>query len=401
MSITKKVYNVSYSNSGGAGQVAAELNKELINTLDIESIHLYSITGNLRQFKISKLVPQISAVLDKLLVSNNIRNTLFSYFRATNRGLLEEKISKLNECVLIIHWFPGCLRYKNLVNTIHHTNKIILVLHDTEIFTGGCHFPGNCNNYKLKCAKCPQVRKLFQDSIANNFNLKASSFSNMNNLVIVSPSQWLLDMAKASSMFSNATYFRIPNLISDKYSDYTPNQNDKLKNKEKGFRIGFIASNVNDKRKGLDLLISATNNKELKSLGVTLEVVGQKNIVKNRNTGSVIYRGVISDKSRLIEFLSNLDLLVVPSYQDNFPTVILEAKAVGVPVLARAVGGITEMIEDHKTGILFERDNEFLEKLTSTLNHSFLTEIGKNARKSFLRENSTEEVMKQWNTILN
>ena len=396
----RRVYNISYSNSGGVGQVAAELNKELKNFLGLDSKHIYFMSGKLIQFNISLLALQLSSILDKLLVSNNIRNTLFSFYRAKNNGKLEKKISTLKNCTLIIHWFPGCLRYKNIENIIHNSNQLILVLHDTEIFTGGCHFSGNCVNYKIKCSKCPQVRKFFQEKIEKNFHLKVLSFTKFNNLVIVSPSQWLLEKAKESAMFSNATYLKIPNLISEIFSIYKSNQIDKSKSVQNIFKIGFIAGNVNDKRKGLDLLISAINDGKLKSLGVSLEVVGDNNMIQNRNSEGITYRGSISDKSRVFDFLSKLDLLVVPSYQDNYPSVILEAKAVGVPVLARAVGGITEMIEDQKTGIIFKDDHEFLEKLISALNHTFLKELGQNARNSFLLENSNKVIIEQWKKLI-
>ena len=54
--------------------------------------------------------------------------------------------------------------------------------------------------------------------------------------------------------------------------------------------------------------------------------------------------------------LSSLDLLVVPSKQEGMGRVIIEAFSAGVPVVANAVGGIPEVIEDGVTGFLV-RDN--------------------------------------------
>ena len=47
------------------------------------------------------------------------------------------------------------------------------------------------------------------------------------------------------------------------------------------------------------------------------------------------------------------DVFILPSVQDNFPTVTLEAQAAGTPVLAFAIGGITEQITP-ETGWLVE-----------------------------------------------
>jgi len=67
-----------------------------------------------------------------------------------------------------------------------------------------------------------------------------------------------------------------------------------------------------------------------------------------------------------VEFLGNLSIpevqdelskascLVLPSFQENAPLTIEEAMAVGVPVVAARVGGVSELVEDNKTGFLID-----------------------------------------------
>jgi glycosyltransferase involved in cell wall biosynthesis len=69
---------------------------------------------------------------------------------------------------------------------------------------------------------------------------------------------------------------------------------------------------------------------------------------------SVKLMGKVSDA---LAFISNLDILIVPSFDEAFPTVILESFSVGTPVIASNVGGIPEMIDNETTGLLFERGN--------------------------------------------
>jgi glycosyltransferase involved in cell wall biosynthesis len=58
------------------------------------------------------------------------------------------------------------------------------------------------------------------------------------------------------------------------------------------------------------------------------------------------------------QFLGTLDLLVVPSSEfDPFPTVLLEAAQVGLPVLAANVGGVSEIVAEGETGLLFDPDD--------------------------------------------
>jgi GT2 family glycosyltransferase/glycosyltransferase involved in cell wall biosynthesis len=58
---------------------------------------------------------------------------------------------------------------------------------------------------------------------------------------------------------------------------------------------------------------------------------------------------------RVIEALSSIDVLVVPSiWPENSPLVIQEAFLAGVPVVASRIGGIPEMVEHDRSGLLFE-----------------------------------------------
>jgi glycosyltransferase involved in cell wall biosynthesis len=54
----------------------------------------------------------------------------------------------------------------------------------------------------------------------------------------------------------------------------------------------------------------------------------------------------------LADYLANLDLMVIPSLTEALPCVLLEAMASQVPVIATAVGGIPEVIEDGVNGYL-------------------------------------------------
>ena len=52
--------------------------------------------------------------------------------------------------------------------------------------------------------------------------------------------------------------------------------------------------------------------------------------------------------------MSLADLLLVTSRSESFCLAALEAMACGVPVLARRVGGLPEVVEDGATGLLFD-----------------------------------------------
>lgn len=60
---------------------------------------------------------------------------------------------------------------------------------------------------------------------------------------------------------------------------------------------------------------------------------------------------------RVAQYLRSADALVLPSYHEGVPNVLLESAACGIPVLATGVGGIPEIVLEGKTGILVEPGN--------------------------------------------
>jgi len=54
----------------------------------------------------------------------------------------------------------------------------------------------------------------------------------------------------------------------------------------------------------------------------------------------------------IADILAAGDVVVLPSLSEGFPFVLLEALAMGCPVVASRVNGVPELIEDHKTGLL-------------------------------------------------
>lgn len=71
------------------------------------------------------------------------------------------------------------------------------------------------------------------------------------------------------------------------------------------------------------------------------------------------------------DVLMNSDFFVFPSYKEAFPLVLLEAMAVGLPLVATSEGAIPEIIEQGKTGFIVEKQNALAlaEKMEFLLTH--------------------------------
>jgi len=77
--------------------------------------------------------------------------------------------------------------------------------------------------------------------------------------------------------------------------------------------------------------------------------------IKERNLEKHIFLGGFVDNAS--DYLKAFAVFVLPSIKDGLPYTILEAGCASLPVVATTVGGIPEIVEDMKSGILIQSKN--------------------------------------------
>jgi glycosyltransferase involved in cell wall biosynthesis len=109
--------------------------------------------------------------------------------------------------------------------------------------------------------------------------------------------------------------------------------------------------------KGLDLFVEAAAELIKRSYRVRF-VIGGSGPEKDRLVqlseslglkDKLGFPGFVDD---VYAWISSMDVFVISSLHEGFPTAALEAMALGVPVVATSVGGIPEIIEHRQTGVL-------------------------------------------------
>jgi glycosyltransferase involved in cell wall biosynthesis len=106
-----------------------------------------------------------------------------------------------------------------------------------------------------------------------------------------------------------------------------------------------------------------------------------KKLAAKLNT-DVTFTGKLS-KKEWIKLAANYNVFINTTNFDNTPVSVIEAMALGLPVVSTNVGGIPYLIEDHMDGVLVEKDNldGMVEAvLNLTFDENFTEKIVRNAR---------------------
>ena len=128
--------------------------------------------------------------------------------------------------------------------------------------------------------------------------------------------------------------------------------------KEPG-RYALFVGRISEE-KGLHVLLNAWEGLD----GIPLKIVGSgpivqelQNLKRSRNLANVEFLGRLG-RADTISTIKGARLVVFPSqWYETFGRVAAEAFACGVPVIATRIGAAAEIVEDGRTGLLFEPGN--------------------------------------------
>lgn len=128
----------------------------------------------------------------------------------------------------------------------------------------------------------------------------------------------------------------------------------------------------------------------------------QKIIRTEKLETKVILTGWIPH-DKLSDYLNEMKLLVLPSYTEGLPNILLEAMACGTPVLATPIGAIPDIVKEGETGFLLKSNDpkHIADRVIKLLNQPELLEkVSINSYK-YVRENfSYEKTLQVWQKIL-
>lgn len=341
---------------GSTGRIAIDLNKALTEA-GHESYIAYG-RDNVRNT--SNKVIKIGSKIDNYL--HVAKTRLFDKhglgsIKATKEFI--ESMEQINPDIIHLHNIHGYyLNVELLFEYIKKVNKpIVWTLHDCWPFTGHCaHFDNiNCNKWKTGCYSCPHKRgypgSILIDNSKENYEIKRKLFTGVDNLTIVTPSNWLAGLVNLSFLQEYPLKVINNGINLNVFKPITSNFRERYNLQDKFIILGV--ANIWGRGKGYEYFIELAkrissdeiivmvglSEKQIKSLPV--------NIIGIKKTNSI---------KELAEIYSASDVFINPTLDDNFPTTNLEALACGTPVITFNTGGSPESI-DLSCGMVVEKGN--------------------------------------------
>ena len=299
----------------------------------------------------AKLVPTLDGL--PLLLYPHRESNIYSVQWLPDQ--VSARIAGIAPDIINLHWVNA--GYVQVETIAKFKKPIIWTLHDMWAFTGGCHYNGECDRYTKSCGSCPQLHSNSDWDISRLlWQRKAKAWKHLH-LTIVTPSVWLAERARASSLFQGLRIEVIPNAVDTQV--YKPVDKKIAKHllglpQDKNIILFGAANATKDPRKGFHLLLPALQRLSLSNQDqIEIVVFGSSQPSNPPDFGfKTYYLGKLYDDISLSLIYSAADVFVAPSIQDNLPNTIMEALACGTPCVAFNIGGMSDLIDHQQCGYL-------------------------------------------------
>lgn len=393
-----RILNINSSDTGGGAAIASIRLHDSMKRAGIDSkmlvINKNTTRSDVIKYPTNKLFKLFKRIFNRGFVE------YYNFFAAWSWNHFGFDLSDSEEVekadIIIIHWINDySISLKCIEKILKKGKPVYWFMHDMWPITGGCHHSFECSKFKDHCGKCIMMHnrkgsKKFKDISFRQFNEKLDVYQSYRNLKFITPSKWLYNKVKESRLGQNHEVFVHRNVLDTEI--FKP-RNKNISRQKLGLPLKeklilFGADNINSPYKGWSYLKDALNGIGNKA---TCIVYGNSNTSSYSDINMhVIDLGKIRDEDKLIDIYSACDVFVTPSLADNYPNVLIEAMACGLICVGFNTGGIPEIIENGKNGLVVEQKDSFaLQKaILKILNSNNYEELSRNAVGSINKNNN-------------
>ena len=414
-----KILSVSTSDTGGGAPRAAYRIHQGVRKLGVDSRMFVKNKGtkDANVIALDKFVPHNPLYQAFDWTRNKFKNKIqrFRWNRFPNREdvfmsdlrgtALHGALKKLDYDVLHLHWINQ--RFIPLED-LPKDKPIVWTLHDSWPFCGICHYFFDCDGYQKQCGDCPFLRSGKQNDLSYIvWKRKAELYKDLD-LHIVSPSRWLANCAKRSSLFGRFPVEVIPNCLD--VEAFRPLDEMELsprwrafqeKRVTKPFVLYGAVNAATDKIKGFANLLSAMKILEQNGHAEDFELIvfGADESELNMDVTIPIHTvGYVANTKELVSLYNLASVMVVPSLTENLSYAIMESLSCGTPVVAFDIGGNSDMIEHKVNGYLAPKkdDADLAKRILWCLENNAGNNLGNTGREKVIKEYTYESVCRQY-----
>jgi glycosyltransferase involved in cell wall biosynthesis len=237
---------------------------------------------------------------------------------------------------------------------------VVLTLHDEWLLTGHCACTLDCERWRIGCGQCPYLNiypAIRRDATAYNWSRKQRLYA-ASKLYVVTPSQWLMNRVGQSMLAPSIIKERvIPNAVDISVFKTGDKQAARaaLGLPQEIPTLLFVAhgaqqnpfKDFNTVKGAMERLATLQQDKP-----VLLVCLGGEAMEKRFGNTRILCLGYVKDRHQISLFYQAADVFLHAAKAEVWGKTVTEALACGIPVVATAVGGISEQIEDGVTGFL-------------------------------------------------
>lgn len=357
-----KILSLNSKDTGGGAAIAAyRLHRQFLELGHDSQMLVQSQTSGDRtvissQSKLGRGLGAIRPTLDTIPLRLYPNRDRVPYSLQCLPSRVDTTVKAIEPDIVHLHWVNG--GFVSVEAVARFNCPIVWTLHDMWGFTGGCHYSQGCDRYTKSCGSCPILHSDREYDLSRwLWRRKAKSWAETN-LTIATPSKWLADLARTSSLFQDLRVEVVHNGLDTQV--YRPIDRQQARDwlglpQDKKIVLFGAVSATSDKRKGFHLLIPTLQQlkQQLDPESVELLVFGSSQPASIPDFGfKARYLGKLYDDISLALLYSAADVFVAPSVEDNLPNTVVEALACGTPCAAFKIGGMSDMVEHEQNGYL-------------------------------------------------
>ncbi len=340
--LNKRVLHLNSCGAFSTGNIAGQILEELPDTWGGKLIFAHDDSKYPFAQKIAGKNTIFWHVVFNRLFGRHGRYSIINTFK-----ILRE-IKKFKPDILHLHNIHGYyINYSMLFKFIKKVElKVVWTLHDCWSFTGFCsHYDYNqCQKWQSQCGNCEYIhnegyKSWYFDISKSEFERKKKSFTNVKDLEIVCPSEWLAGEVKKSFLSQYPTCVINNGIDLKNFTKVDNHSYDEVIDRTK--KIVLAVASTWDERKGYKDIIKLS---QLLSNEYQVVMVGVSNAQYEELSDSKIV-AIQSTKNQvqLAELYSMACVFVNTTNEDNFPTVNIESIACGCPMITYNSGGSVEI----------------------------------------------------------